>query len=243
MRYVADVHTHSIVSGHAYSTLLENVKMAASKGIKVLGTSEHGPKMPGGPHIFYFSNIRTIPRIIDGVIILRGCEANIIDGEGSIDIPESIINKLDYVIASLHDVCIQPGNRDENTEALINAMESGKVHIMGHLGNPDFPIWEEKIVRKAKELDIIIEINNGSFGSRKGSEDSCSKIAKLCNEYRVSVILGSDSHICYTIGEFSLAEALIQKEKVDEKLILNLDEHRFVNYLKNKGKLMDLNLD
>ena len=63
----------------------------------------------------------------------------------------------------VYDVCIRPGNRDENAKALINAMESGKVDIMGHLGNSIFPIWEEKVVRKAKELDIIIEINNGSF--------------------------------------------------------------------------------
>lgn len=31
MKYLSDLHTHSIVSGHAYSTLLENINYCAEK--------------------------------------------------------------------------------------------------------------------------------------------------------------------------------------------------------------------
>ena len=56
MKYALDVHTHTIISGHAYSTLMENAKAASEKGIKVLGTTEHGCTMPHAPHIWYFNN-------------------------------------------------------------------------------------------------------------------------------------------------------------------------------------------
>ncbi len=52
MKPIMDLHTHTMASGHGYSTLKENIDAAKEKGLKVLGLSEHGPAMPGGPHIF-----------------------------------------------------------------------------------------------------------------------------------------------------------------------------------------------
>ena len=79
MKYLVDTHTHTIVSGHAYTTFLENVQEASNIGLKVLGTTDHGPSMPGGPNLFYFNNFRVMPRKLKGVTLLHGCEANIID--------------------------------------------------------------------------------------------------------------------------------------------------------------------
>lgn len=241
LKYVVDLHTHSIVSGHAYTTLLENVKQAALNGIKVLGTSEHGPNMPGGPHIFYFGNIKTIPRELYGVKILRGCEANIIDYEGHIDLPEKIQENLDYIIASLHDVCINPGTVEENTKVLINAMNNKRIDILGHLGNPAFPIDKEAVIKKAKATDTIIEINNGSLiGSRVGSKENCIEIAKLCKENGVKIILGTDSHISLRIGNFEQVEEIVKKVNMPEELIINNYENKIFDYLKKKGKLIDI---
>lgn len=244
MKYVVDVHTHSIVSGHAYTTLLENVKEAARKGIKILGTTEHGPKMPGGPNIFYFANIQAIPREIEGLTILRGCEANIIDFEGDIDIPEKIQEKLDIMIASLHDVCMEPGTIEENTRALLKVMDNPNVHIIGHSGNPAFPIFQEEVVKKAKEKDVLIELNNSSFvSSRKGSDVNCTQIAELCKKYGVKIIIGSDAHTCFNIGEFDVVHKLLQNIDMPMELVMNTDEFKLLKYLKKKGKLKELKLD
>ena len=70
MKYVVDTHTHTIDSGHAYSTWLENIKWASENGVKVLATTEHGPAMPGGPHIFFFNNLKVLPREMYDVIII-----------------------------------------------------------------------------------------------------------------------------------------------------------------------------
>lgn len=237
MNNVIDVHTHTIASGHAYTTLLENAKEAANKGIKILGVSDHGPKMPGGPHIFYFGNLRVVPKELFGVRILKGCEANIIDFEGNIDIPERVQDSLDYMIASLHDVCIEPGTVEENTKAYLGAMDNPNIMIIGHPGNPRFEIDCETVVKKAKEKDIIIEINNSSFkGARKGCEENCYNIARLCRDNGVKIMFGSDAHTCFQVGEFEDAINLIKDLEIPEELIMNTDECKFLNYLTNKGK-------
>ena len=244
MKFIADLHTHTLVSGHAYSTLMENIKEASKKGIEILGVTDHGPAMPGGPHIFYFGNIKVVPRKIDDVMILRGCEANIIDYDGNIDIPERIQEQLDIIIASLHDVCIKPGTIEENTRAYLKAMDNPNVHIIGHPGNPAFPIDKEAIVKKAKEKDILIEINNSSFvSSRKGSEANCLTIAKLCKKYGVKVIAGSDAHTCFHVGEFGEVIKLLNKVEMPEELIISKNKNEIIEYLKNKGKLKDVTLD
>lgn len=154
MKYLVDVHTHTLVSGHAYSTLLENAKCASDKGLKILGITEHGVSLENGPGMIYFRNFRVIPKAIYGVEILNGVEANIIDFHGNLDMPIEILKKLDVVIASFHDLCIKPGTREQNTEALLKVMENKYVDILGHLGNPQYEIDIDLIVKKAKEKDI-----------------------------------------------------------------------------------------
>lgn len=240
MKYVLDTHTHTIFAGHAYSTWLENIEWASKNGIEVLGTTEHGPAMPGGPHIFYFENLKVLPREAFGVIHLRGCEANIIDFDGNIDIPESTQEKLDIIIASLHEPCISPGTIEENTNALLGVMDNPRVDILGHIGNPRYLLDYEKIIQKAKGKNKLIEINNGSFKSRPGCEENCSKVIELCIRYRVPIVINSDAHIAFDIGKFTLADELIQKNNVPEELIFNNEKNKIINYLKNKGKLLDL---
>lgn len=244
MKYELDTHTHTIVSGHAYSTILENIKWAEEKGLKLLATTDHGPAMPGGPHLFYFGNLKVLPREINGVMHLRGCEANIIDFYGNIDITEKLLkDRLDIVIASLHDVCIKPGSKEQNTEAFLKVMDNPYVDIIGHAGNPAFPIDAEALVKKAKEKNKLIEINNGSFNSRPGCIENCTKIARLCKEYGVQVILGSDAHIYSQIGIFTKAEEVLEAVNMPKELVVNTEKGKLIKYLKNKSKLVDISLD
>lgn len=238
MKYILDVHTHTIVSGHAYSTLLENAKYASEIGLQLLGTTDHGPSMPGAPHEWYFGNLKVLPRELFGVTMLYGCEANIIDYEGNLDLPIDMQKKLDILIASIHEPIMQANkNADLNTTALLKAMDNPNVHILGHSGNPKFPIHEEEIVKKAKEKSILIEINNSSFvSSRIGSEKNCSKIASLCKEHGVKIILNSDSHFAYRIGGFDAAIKVLKQIDMPEELIINKSKEDFLDFLRAKGK-------
>ncbi len=243
MKYALDVHTHTIASGHAYSTLIENAKAASEKGIKVLGTTEHGISMPHSPHIWYFNNYKVLPREMYGVTMLYGTEANIIDYDGNLDMDDFTLDKLDIVIGSIHDEVYKVGNVEENTKAFINVIESGKVDIIGHLGNPEVPVDFEKIVKCAKKNDVLIEINNSSFTtSRVGSHENCKEIASLCKKHEVMLIINSDAHFCTLIGEFTQAVNMLQSIDFPEDLIINKDPNQLLLKLKKKGKLQDIEL-
>lgn len=242
MKYLSDLHTHSIVSGHAYTTLLENINYCAEKGIKVLGTSEHAPSMPGAPHYWYFGNLKVVPRVINGVTILKGCEANILDIEGSLDMSDEASKNLDYMIASFHEPVFKSRSREENTLAILNVMDKyDKVEILGHLGNPNYQLNYEAIIKKAKEKDIMIEINNSSLlgSSRIGSDVNCKKVALLCKEIGTKVILTSDAHINTCIGVFNKGIELLNEIQMPEELVMN-DPEKLILHLKSKGRLSDL---
>lgn len=107
MKSLIDLHTHTIASGHAYSTWTENARAAGKHGLKVLGVSEHARLMPGTCNELYFYNFKVLPKYVDGVRVLNGIEANIFDYAGSIDVEEPVLTKVDYIIASLHTPCIK----------------------------------------------------------------------------------------------------------------------------------------
>ncbi|MDD7794719.1 phosphatase [Clostridium sp. 'White wine YQ'] len=238
MKYILDMHTHTVASGHAYTTLLENAKYASEIGLQLLGTTDHGPTMPGAPHEWYFGNIKIMPRELFGVTMLYGSEVNIIDYEGNLDLPTDVLKSLDIVIASIHEPVMQSSDdADLNTTAFLKAMDNPYVHIIGHPGNPKFPIHEEALVKKAKEKNILIEINNSSFiRSRIGSDKTCTKIARLCKEHGVRIILNSDAHSCFHIGNFDAAIEILKKIDMPEELIINGSKSEFLDFLREKGK-------
>ena len=88
MKLLFDLHTHTVASGHAFSTLKENIEEAAAKGLKAMGMSDHYSAMPGSAQPIYFTNFKSIKEKIMGVRIFTGMEANIVDLEGKLDAEE-----------------------------------------------------------------------------------------------------------------------------------------------------------
>ena len=58
MKILLDTHSHTIASGHAYSTINEMAYSANKKGLKLLCITDHAPKMPGAPDSVYFRNFK-----------------------------------------------------------------------------------------------------------------------------------------------------------------------------------------
>ena len=97
-----DAHTHTIASGHAYSTIQEMAHMAAYKGLQVLGITEHGPSIEGTCPLLYFRNMFVVPRQMYGVRLLMGCEINILDNTGQLDLDDTHQNMHNIQIAGIH---------------------------------------------------------------------------------------------------------------------------------------------
>ena len=95
MNIYFDMHTHTVASGHAFSTFKENVEEAAGKGLFALGMSDHAPAMPGSAPSIYFSNFKCFRQEVMGVRIFTGVEANIMDFNGNLDLDETVLRKMD----------------------------------------------------------------------------------------------------------------------------------------------------
>ncbi len=238
MKAIIDMHTHTISSGHAYSTLHENVQFAKKHGIKILGLSDHGPDMPGGPALYYFDNLKVIPKEIDGVRILKGMEANIRDINGNLDELDPVaLPRMDYLIASLHAPCIKSSSKEDNTKAILNAMDKEKVKIIGHPDDSIYPLEYESIVKKAKEKNILLEVNNSSLSPntfRKGARENIKEYLNLCKKHQVKIIMGTDSHICYDIGIFKYAEEIIEECDFPKELVINYWEDQIIEFFNIK---------
>lgn len=210
MKLVADLHVHTIASGHAYSTVLENARAAADKGLELIALTDHGPGLPGGTHPYFFSNLRVLPRRLYGVELLRGVEANIVDAAGNLDLTDRFLKYLDIVLAGLHRDCFAPGTVEDNTRALVAAIASGRVDVVVHPGNPAFPIDADRIAAAAAHHGVLLELNNSSLSGmvRKGSRTNCSLLAKLVAKHKGQVSLGSDAHFAGQVGELAGAAQL-----------------------------------
>ncbi len=221
MKLVADLHTHTIASGHAYSTVLENTRVAADRGLEMIALTDHGPALPGGTYKHFFANLRVLPVKIFGVEVLRGIEANIMDQQGGLDLGDYFLEKLDIVLAGLHRDCYDPGSVEANTRALVAAIASGKVDVIVHPGNPAFPIDANQVAEAAARHGVLLEINNSSLTglARKGSRDNCFKLAEHVALHKGQVCLGSDAHFAGHVGELEVAAELARKHLSDEQII------------------------
>ena len=234
MNILLDTHTHTIASGHAYSTINEMITAAKEKGLSLLGITEHGPCMPGTCHTMYFMNTKVIPRNYDGLEVLFGAEANIINYDGSIDFKPDTISCIDYMVASLHTPCIKPGTCLENTKAYLAAMKQPKVCIIGHPDDGRYPIDYKELVMAAKEYHVLLEVNNSSLSPnsfRANAKENILKMLSLCKEYEVAVILNSDAHINKDVGNFIYSKPILEEAGFPEHLIVNTSVALFKTYL------------
>ena len=109
MKIIADTHTHTVASGHAYSTITENARAARERGLRFLCMTDHAPKLLGAPtEVFFGAMMNILPPEIEGVHILRGVEVNILDREGNLDLKPRILAGLEWVIASMHNIVYEP---------------------------------------------------------------------------------------------------------------------------------------
>lgn len=223
--YEFDIHTHTIASGHGSSaTITDMAKAASARGLKMLGISDHGPATLGGGRTSYFRNLAYAPKERLGVMMLYGAEVNILDSKGRLDLDDSILKHLDFVIASMHRPVFRAGTKEENTEAYINAMKNPYVSVIGHCDDSKFPVDCFALFEAAAENHVLLEINNSSLspdGYRGDTLAADLTILNLSRHFEYPVLFSSDSHGASHIGDFTYAEKAAKLADVPDELILN----------------------
>lgn len=227
MKIIADTHTHTLACDHAYSTLNENAAAAKAKGLAAIAMTEHSPSLPGAPTWLHFVSTGIMPPEIDGVAIIRGIEVNIMDYDGALDFPDEHLQRLGWVIASLHTPTITPSTVEDHTRVWLNVAQNPLVDVIGHCGDPRYAFDHEVVLPAFKAGNKIVEINSHSFTVRTGSLEQCTKIARLCAEYEIPVVASSDAHHTSGIGRVEQSLEMLESIGFPERLILNIDKDRF----------------
>lgn len=238
MKYVLDVHTHTLASGHAYGTIREMVQAAKEKNLQLIGFSEHAPGIPGTCDPFYYKNLKAVPRIINDVRILHGCEINVTN-EGTLSLGEDYISRLDYGIVGIHTQCYKDAGIDKNTDNLIACMQHPMIFFVSHPDDDHTPLDYERVVKAAKEYHVALEVNNSSFVKgdkrRLNCTQNLTKMLSLCEKHRVPILVSSDAHDPSQVAEISLASAFLDKVNFDKSLILNQDVTTFLQFIKKES--------
>lgn len=233
-----DPHTHSVVSSHAVSTLNDHIGKIKALGMKGLALTNHGPSYGDGGNALYFSSLKSFPEKICGTDFYRGAEADIIGYSGEADIDNVTLSGLDWVIASIHKRCLPQAMPSLITSAYIKAISNPFIHCLGHIGQAKFLCNFEKVVKTVKEYDKVIEINNSSLaGMRKGANELCFEVARLCKKYEVKVVVSSDAHSSVRTGDFTLAKELLENADFPIDLILNVKNDEFKDYIKKRKNI------
>ena len=196
-----DLHCHSNWNG-GKDSIKEMAESARSMGYEYMGVSDHTKflKIERGLDEKILSQQRKEINKMNlefssqniAFHLLQGCEANILK-DGSIDIKDYALKRLDYAIAGIHSN-FKMGKK-EMTERVIRAIKNPNIDIISHpIGRilkkrEEYQIDFGKILRAAKEYKTILEIN--SSPKRLDLSDSNIRIAK---ETGVKMAINTDSH-------------------------------------------------
>jgi len=240
MRPLADLHTHTMASGHAYSTVTELALAASAKGIELIAVTDHGPSVPQGAHPWYFWNAKVIPSSLNGVRILKGCEASpSLTEENGIDLPDMLLELLDFVAVGFHPLTgFDERDRLKNTEVLLRVMDNPRVDMISHPGNEDeFPVDLDAVVDAAVRHNVILELNDHSFAPTSARSSSAHRerdFAIAALEAGAPMAIGSDAHYALHVGRFDAALAVAQEIGVTADRLVNRDAASVLSHLVGK---------
>lgn len=244
MKIIADTHCHTLASTHAFNTVNEMASYAKKLGLAAIAITDHCPAMPDSPHIWHFANMKSWPEEMEGIRVLTGCEVNVLDHNGNIDMEDIYLAQLDWVIASFHGPAYsEVPNEQDILNAVLTIIKNPLIDVLGHMGTPEFKFDYEKVIMLCKKFNKLVEINGNSYNVRKGSSENCMEIAKLCKKYDVPIVVNSDAHICYKIAEVDGPLQMLKEIDFPSELVINGEEKRFFSYFNNKKMIKKKWLD
>ncbi|MFO7911366.1 MAG: DNA polymerase/3'-5' exonuclease PolX [Desulfotignum sp.] len=192
-----DLHVHTKKTD-GYQTIEEMAKEAEKLGYEYLAITEHSQHVTvaGGLNAKeleeHIQDIQMVNRRMDNIEILTGVEVDILE-DGSLDLPDEILSRLDVVIGSVHYKFNLSGKKQ--TRRIVTAMENPNFMILGHPTGRKINQREpmdldlDDIFSAAKENNCFLELN--AFYDRLDLTDiACMQAAKK----KVGVVINTDAH-------------------------------------------------
>jgi DNA polymerase (family 10) len=184
-----DLHTHTTWSADGKNTLEEMVRAAIERGYAYYAVTDHSHYLREDRLDRQLEEIEALQERVKPFRILKGIEANI-RSNGEVDVPEELLARLDWVVASIHQA------RDTSpTERVLAAMDNPYVDCIGHLtgrkitrrGPMDIDVG--RVIEAALATGTFLEIN--SQPDRLDLRDVHARAAK---EAALKLVINSDAH-------------------------------------------------
>lgn len=236
MKLIADLHTHTLFSDHAFNTVTEMITQAQQLGLKAFAITDHGPAMPDSGHHWHFINKGQIPKKIGDLIVMFGIEADVMNIAGDFDISDSYLENLDWVIASIHKDIIPKLTFDEATQLWLNVAKNPYVDMIGHCEQVEHFFDYEKVIPEFAKNNKVVELNVNSAIVRPSGQKNMEDLAIACKKYGCKVAVNSDAHSIYTLGQQGNVPEMLRKIDFPQELIVNATYDNLINELKIHSK-------
>ncbi len=233
-----DLHVHSSWSD-GRASIIELANAARALGYEYIALSDHSPSVGIAGGIGADKMEEKIEAVaaanenLEGIAVLMGVEVDI-KADGSLDYPDSLLERMDVVVASVH--MAQQQKERAITGRLISAMENENVDIIGH---PTGRIINQRepsdmdfqaVLDAAARTGTILEIN--AHPSRLDLNDLNARAAK---EMGVRMSINSDAHDVQQLLNIKYGVNVARRAWLEKKDILNaMDLTDLLRFLKEK---------
>jgi len=192
-----DLHCHTTVSD-GRQTAEQMAEAARARGYEYLAITDHsashgfGMAVPPEELERQIERVQALNAAYDDFTLLAGSEVNVLP-DGSLDYPDELLARLDWVIASVHTAFGM--DREAMTERMVAAMEHPWVDAMGHPTGrkietrPPYAVDVERLVEAAARTGTMLEIN-----AAPDRRDLDELHARAAAQAGVMVLVDSDAH-------------------------------------------------
>jgi len=225
-----ELHSHTKATDGRNS--LEEMALAAKRcGMKYLAVTDHSQYLKvvdGLDERRLLAQLEEIERLnakLKGIHLLKGIEVEILE-DGSLDLPDRVLQRLDVVIGSVHSRFRLPIK--QQTERILRAMDHRFFSILGHpsgrlINERDpYEVDMAAVVHKAKERGCFLELNANP--QRLDLTDTYCQMAKKVG---VLVAINTDAHSGAEFGQLRYGIGQARRGWLEKKDVLNtrpLDE-------------------
>jgi DNA polymerase (family 10) len=192
-----DLHSHTTASDGKNS--IEEMALAAREaGYRYLAVTDHSASMGFGMDVppkqleRQIELVKEANEALDGIELLAGSEVNIMP-DGSLDYPDELLERLDWVIASVHTSFRMPER--EMTDRILAAIEHPWVDALGHPtgrkieARRPYPLDVGRVIEAAARTGTMLEIN-----ANPDRRDLPDVYARAAAQAGVRILINSDAH-------------------------------------------------
>lgn len=215
----ADLHTHTISSGHAADTVRTMAEHACARGLQAIAITDHGPGLLGGANPLHFLAMPRMARSIDLPLrIIPGAEDDIKNRRGDLHLPTEIRRNLEMIITGLHPHSwMAEQHQTVRTEGAVNAIQRNLVHVFAHPVCNYIPVEVEPVLQAAAASGVALELNASKLSDRR----EIRAYLERCAELEAPIVVNSDAHVAEEVGMFDQAVHLLREVDFPENLVIN----------------------